>query len=138
MGLFPNKWPGFRHALITLQQLRRCAITIIESLELEGTFKGHLAQLLCIKQGHPQLDQFAQGLIQPCLESLQEWGINLMPGQLVPVPHHPHCKRLFPYILYLISNLNLPSLNLPSINSMSVETRTLPLILLYVTQLGHS
>jgi len=44
---------------------------IIEFLELEGTFKGHLAQLLCNEQGHAQLDQVPRGLIQPHLESLQ-------------------------------------------------------------------
>jgi len=53
----------------------------------------------------PQLDQVAQGLIQPCLESLQGWGINHITGQLVPAPYHPHCERI-----HLISNLNLPSL----------------------------
>ena len=30
---------------------------IIESLELEGTFKGHLDQLPCNEQRHPQLKQ---------------------------------------------------------------------------------
>ena len=35
---------------------------IIESLELEGTFKDHLVQLPCNEQGHAQLDQVAQGL----------------------------------------------------------------------------
>jgi len=29
----------------------------LESLELEGTFKGHLVQLLCNEQRHAQLDQ---------------------------------------------------------------------------------
>jgi len=43
---------------------------ITEPLELEGTFKGHLVQLPCNEQGHAQLDQVAQGLIQPHLESL--------------------------------------------------------------------
>ena len=47
-----------------------------ESLEVEGTSEGHLVQLPCNKQGHLQLDQVAQGLIQPCLESLQGWGTN--------------------------------------------------------------
>ena len=41
--------------------------SVIESLELEGTFKGHLVQLPCNEQGHAQLDQVVQGLIQPCL-----------------------------------------------------------------------
>jgi len=30
---------------------------IIEWLELDGTFKGHLVQLPCTEQGHPQLRQ---------------------------------------------------------------------------------
>ena len=47
---------------------------IIESLELEGTFKDHLVQLPCNEQGHPQLDLGVQGLIQPHLESPQGWG----------------------------------------------------------------
>ena len=42
---------------------------IIESLELEWTFKGHLVQLPCNEQGHP-----------PCLESLQGWGIHNISG----------------------------------------------------------
>ena len=38
--------------------------------ELEGTFKGHLVQLPCHEQGHPQLGQVAQNPIQPDLECL--------------------------------------------------------------------
>ena len=53
----------------------------MESLELEGAFKGHLVQLPCNEQGHALLDQVAQGLTQPRLESLQGWGI-----------HHPSGK----------------------------------------------
>ena len=71
---------------------------IIKSSELEGTNKGHLVQFLCDKQGHALLDQVAQSLIQPGLESLQGWGINHISGQPVLVPHHPHCKSLFSYI----------------------------------------
>ena len=33
-----------------------------ESFELEGTFKGHLVQLPCNKEGHLQLDEGAQSL----------------------------------------------------------------------------
>ena len=33
-----------------------------ESLELEGTLKGHLVQLPCNEQGHPQLDQVLRAL----------------------------------------------------------------------------
>ena len=68
---------------------------IIESLGLEGISVGHLVQLSFNEQGHAQLDQVAWDLIQPRLESLQGWGINHNPGQPVPVPHHPHCKRFF-------------------------------------------
>ena len=38
---------------------------IIEYFGLEGTFRGHLAQPSCSKQGHLQLDQVAQSPIQP-------------------------------------------------------------------------
>jgi len=36
---------------------------ITESLESEGTLKGHLVQLLNSEQGHARLDQVAQGLV---------------------------------------------------------------------------
>jgi len=71
---------------------------IIESLELEGTFKGHLNQLSCNEQGQSQLDQVSQSLVWPRLESLQGWGIHHISGQPFPVPHQPHCKELLPYI----------------------------------------
>ena len=38
---------------------------IITFLELEETFKGHLVQLPCNEQGHPQLHQVTQALMQP-------------------------------------------------------------------------
>jgi len=71
---------------------------IIESLEFEGTSEGRLVQLPGNEQGHPQLDEVAQGLIQPYLESLQGRGINHITGQPVTVPYHSHCRRFFPYI----------------------------------------
>jgi len=43
-------------------------------LELEGTFKGHLAQRTWGEQGHLQLDQVAQSTVQPGLECFQGWG----------------------------------------------------------------
>ena len=53
---------------ISLMQVQH---SITESLELEGIFKAHLLQLPCHEQRCAQLNQVAQGLIQPCLESLQ-------------------------------------------------------------------
>ena len=70
----------------------------MESLELEGTFKDDLVQLPCNKQGHAQLDQVAQSLIQPHLEILQGQGINHITWQPASVSHHPHYKRHFPYV----------------------------------------
>jgi len=60
---------------------------IVELFELQTTLKDHLVQLLCNEP--VQLDQVAQGLIQPHLESLQGWSIHHISGQLVPVPHYP-------------------------------------------------
>jgi len=56
---------------------------IIESLELEWTLKCHLVQLSCNEQGHAQINQVAQGLIQPHLESLQGQGYCLFLALLV-------------------------------------------------------
>jgi len=61
----------------------------IEFIELEGIFKGHAIQLPCNE--HAQLDQVAQGLIQPCLESLQGQGIYNM--------FVPHCSSTSPSLL---------------------------------------
>ena len=62
---------------------------ITEPLELEETSEGHIVQLPCNEQGHPQLDQVAQGLLQPHLGSLWGQGIHHINGQPVPVPDHP-------------------------------------------------
>jgi len=66
---------------------------IIDSLELEGTFKGHLPRN---KQGRAQLDQVAQSLLQPDLESLQGRGIRRLSGQPMPQGLHilPSCINL--------------------------------------------
>ena len=75
-----------------------CSCRIIESSELEQTFKGHLVQLPSNEQGHPQLDHVAQSPVQPDLECLQGWGIHQLSWQPVPVPHHTYCKNLLPSI----------------------------------------
>ncbi|KAK4817094.1 hypothetical protein QYF61_027925 [Mycteria americana] len=59
-------------------------LIIIEWFGLEGTFKGHLVQPPCKKQGHLQLDQVAQSPFQPGLECFQGWGIYHLSGQPVP------------------------------------------------------
>ena len=43
---------------------------IIELFELWGTFKDHQVQLPCNEQGHQQLKQVAESLVQPDLECL--------------------------------------------------------------------
>jgi len=78
--------------------IKEFANRIIESFELEGTSKGYLVQVPCNEEGHPRLDQDAQSLVQPDLECLQGQGIHHISGQPVPVPHHSHCKRVFPDI----------------------------------------
>jgi len=55
---------------------------IVESLELEGTIKDHLVPLPCNEQGHLQLHQVAQDLIQPCLGCLQRQGSTTSLGSL--------------------------------------------------------
>jgi len=60
---------------------------------LEGTFDSHLVQPPCNKQRHLQLDQVAQGPIQPDLECFQGWDIDHLSGQPAPVFHHSHCKK---------------------------------------------
>ena len=57
------------------------------------------------EQGHAQLSQVAQGLIQPHLVRLWGWGINHISGKVF------QCT-LTVKGLFLISNLNLPSLSL--------------------------
>jgi len=65
----------------------------MESFGLEGTFKGHLLQLPHNEQGHLQVDQVAQSLVQSVLECLQGWAFYHISGQPVVVPHHPYCKK---------------------------------------------
>ena len=69
---------------------------ITELFELEGTLKGHLVQLSCSVQGHLQLHQVFRAPSSPTL------------SVTVPVLHYPYCRVRV--ILFLVSNLNLPSL----------------------------
>jgi len=65
---------------------------------LEGTPRGHLVQPPCSKQGDLQLDQVAQSPVKPDFECFQAWGLRYPSGQPVPVFHHPHGKKFFPFI----------------------------------------
>jgi len=49
---------------------------------LTGTFNDHLVQPSCNKQGHLQLSQVAQSLVQPDLEHFLGWGTHNFSGQL--------------------------------------------------------
>jgi len=62
--------------------------------------KDHLVLNPCHGQGHLPLDHYAQSLIQPGPEHFQRGGIQNFSGKPVPVPHHPHCKKISS--LYLI------------------------------------
>ena len=54
----------------------------MELFELEGTFKGHLVQLPCSEQGHPQLHQCSEP-IQPDLGHLRGWGTTTSLGRML-------------------------------------------------------
>ena len=55
---------------------------IIQSFELEGTLTGHLVQLPCNEQGHPQLHQVLRAW--PSLDACPGSAISLFGGA------HPH------------------------------------------------
>lgn len=74
------------------------------------TIKDHLVHLLCNEQGHPQLVQAAQGLIQTCLESLQGQRDGASATSL---------RNLFqclttPTVKYVFLISNVPSISLKS------------------------
>jgi len=70
---------------------------VTECFGVEGTFRGHLAQPPCSKQGYFQPDHDAQSPVQPGLECFQGWGLHYFSGQPVPVFYHPYCKKCLPY-----------------------------------------
>ena len=49
-----------------------------------------------LKQGH--LEQAAEDLVQAGLEYLQKRGIYSLPGQPVPVLHHPQGEEVLPHV----------------------------------------
>jgi len=71
---------------------------------LEGTIKGHLAQLPCSEQGHLQLDQVVQSPVQPDLERFQGWGIDHLSVQTVK----QHVSHRFPSLHSRLGRLEWP------------------------------
>ena len=49
---------------------------------MEGTSEGRLVQLLCNEQGHPQLDQVAQGVIKLALKVSMDGAATTSLGNL--------------------------------------------------------
>lgn len=90
-SLFGKHW----HSVLIFKILKYEFHRITQLFELDGTFKGQLVQLPCYKQGHLQLDHVAQS---PTLECLQEQSTYQFPGQPIPVPRQPSCKKLLPSI----------------------------------------
>ena len=74
---------------------------IIESLELEGTFRGHLVQLPCSEQGHAQLNQGDQGPAYRNGASTRSLGNLFQCLTILTVKY-----------FFLIFNQNLPSLSM--------------------------
>jgi len=78
---------------------------------LEGTSRDHRVQPLC-KAG--PLQQATQAGIQADPEYLQRRRIHNLPGQPVPVLHHPHCEEVplhigaeLPMLQFLVVPLGL-------------------------------
>ena len=71
---------------------------IIESPGLKRTTMITWFQSPCYVQGRQPPDQAAQSHIQPGLKFVQGWGIHNLPGQPVPVCHHPLSEKLPPTV----------------------------------------
>jgi len=116
------------HLILTKQRM-------IECFGLEGTFKDHLVQASCHRQGHLSSDKVTQSPIQPELGHLQWWGTQNLPGQPVALFHTSILKNFF-----LTSNLNLSSFSLKPLSvvlSLQKSLSTYVMSLLYTSK-GHS
>lgn len=67
-------------------------------VELEMTLKGHLAQLSCNEQEHPELNQGARSPSTLSLDVSRDRAIHCLSGHPVPVLRYPQCNKLLPYI----------------------------------------
>ena len=91
---------------------------IMELLELEGNFKGHLVQLPCNEQGHLQLHQVLRAPSSLTLSVSRNGASTTSLGNLCQCLTTLTVKNF-----YLISNLNLPSLSLePFLLVLSQQT----------------
>ena len=73
--------------LVLVYDNRICQWIGHRSFELEGIFEGHLVQLPFREQGHLQVDQVAQSLVQPDLKCVEEWDISHLSGQPISMLH---------------------------------------------------
>ena len=76
--------------------------SIIELFDLEGIVKGCL---LCCVQGHQQIGQVAQSLVQPDLKCLQGWGATTSLGNLCQCLTTLSIKNIF--LISLLASLLL-------------------------------
>ena len=87
--LSDTKTVYFEKVTIKVGTLTVSSSQIIESLDLEWIFKGHLVQLPCNEQGHLHLSRVSQRLVRPSLENLQGQVIHHVSGQPVSMPRYP-------------------------------------------------
>jgi len=109
-------WTGYNLLFVLLQvtsfvplssESRLTFHRIIESLELEETFKGHPVQIPCNEQGHPQLNQVFRAWSSLALKVSRHWASTTSPGNL------SQCLTILTKKDFsLISNLNLLSSSL--------------------------
>jgi len=93
------------HLFVNFLQMLSENHRIIEWFGLEGTFKVHLEQLLCNKQGHFQRDQVSQSPFQSELECFQGWGIYYLPAQPALTPVLPSFSLKSPPLVPLLQAL---------------------------------
>ena len=100
-----GSWKGIRAS--NCKWISNTCRKVTESSELEGTFRGHLVQLPCTEQGHPQLQQVLRAPSSLTMGFYRDGASTTSPGNLCQCLTVLTAKNLF-----LISSLNLPSVSL--------------------------